>query len=183
MTSIQEDITKIEQNINKIEELHDVSLNSVTTEDQTAKTTRQLEALTADTTQLSNRTKKRIKGNCTDVLPSAPSLFFIAAVLHVASIADSFSHFYVELDIELANLRLASSPEIQIRRTQAASLKEKFLKTLRRYQSAESEARKKYQGRMERQYKIGKAAWSYASGSFREVELVKVDINNNVLYI
>ncbi|KAF9118022.1 Plasma membrane t-SNARE, secretory vesicle fusion [Mortierella sp. 14UC] len=120
VTSIQEDITKIEQNISKIEEMHDVSLNSVTTEDQTAKTTRQLEGLTADTTQLSNRTKKRIK------------------------------------DIELANLRLASSPEIQIRRTQAASLKEKFLKTLRRYQSAESDARKKYQGRMERQYKIVK---------------------------
>ncbi|KAF9956168.1 Plasma membrane t-SNARE, secretory vesicle fusion [Mortierella alpina] len=59
-------------------------------------------------------------------------------------------------DIELANLRLANSPDIQIRRTQAASLKEKFLKTLRRYQSSESEARKKYQGRMERQYKIVK---------------------------
>lgn len=60
------------------------------------------------------------------------------------------------LDIELANLRLANSPDIQIRRTQAASLKEKFLKTLRRYQSSESEARKKYQGRMERQYRIGR---------------------------
>ncbi|KAF9957830.1 Plasma membrane t-SNARE, secretory vesicle fusion [Mortierella alpina] len=59
-------------------------------------------------------------------------------------------------DIELANLRLANSPDIQIRRTQAASLKEKFLKTLRRYQSSESEARKKYQGRMERQYRIVK---------------------------
>lgn len=60
------------------------------------------------------------------------------------------------IDIELANLRLASSPEIQIRRTQAQALKDKFLKTLRRYQSSESEARKKYQGRMERQYRIGK---------------------------
>ncbi|KAI7820444.1 syntaxin-like protein [Gamsiella multidivaricata] len=59
-------------------------------------------------------------------------------------------------DIELANLRLANSSDIQIRRTQAAALKEKFLKTLRRYQSSESEARKKYQGRMERQYKIVK---------------------------
>lgn len=93
-----------------------------------------------------------------------------------------FSHHYVELDIELANLRLANSPEIQIRRTQAASLKEKFLKTLRRYQSAESEARKKYQGRMERQYKIGEAACSYACGSFHEVVLVNVDINNDVFY-
>jgi len=63
VTSIQEDITKIEQNISKIEELHNISLNSVTTEDQTARTTRQLEGITADTTQLSNRTKKRIKGN------------------------------------------------------------------------------------------------------------------------
>ncbi|KAG0212172.1 Plasma membrane t-SNARE, secretory vesicle fusion [Mortierella sp. GBA30] len=118
VTSIQEDITKIEQNISKIEELHDVSLNGVATEEQASRTNRQLEGITADTTQLSNRTKKRIK------------------------------------DIELANLRLANSPDIQIRRTQAASLKEKFLKTLRRYQSSESEARKKYQGRMERQYKI-----------------------------
>ena len=50
---------------------------------------------------------------------------------------------------------MANSPDIQIRRTQAAALKEKFLKTLRRYQASESEARKKYQGRMERQYKIG----------------------------
>ncbi|KAG0045450.1 Plasma membrane t-SNARE, secretory vesicle fusion [Gryganskiella cystojenkinii] len=120
VTSIQEDITRIEQNINKIEELHDVSLNGVATEDQSAHTTRQLESITADTTQLSNRTKKRIK------------------------------------DIELANLRLANSPDIQIRRTQAATLKDKFLKTLRRYQSSESEARKKYQGRMERQYRIVK---------------------------
>ncbi|KAF9080627.1 Plasma membrane t-SNARE, secretory vesicle fusion [Mortierella sp. AD031] len=120
VTSIQEDIAKIEQNISKIEELHDQSLNNVSTEDQIARTTRQLEAITADTTQLSNRTKKRIK------------------------------------DIELANLRLANSSEIQIRRTQAASLKEKFLKTLRRYQASESDSRKKYQGRMERQYKIVK---------------------------
>lgn len=78
-----------------------------------------MEGITADTTQLSNRIKKRIK------------------------------------DIELANLRLANSPDIQLRRTQAASLKDKFLKTLRRYQQSESESRKRYQGRMERQYKIG----------------------------
>ncbi|KAI8357169.1 syntaxin-like protein [Mortierella sp. GBAus27b] len=120
VTSIQDDITKIEQNVSKIEELHDVSLNNVASEEQTVRTTRQLESITADTTQLSNRTKKRIK------------------------------------DIELANLRLANSPDINIRRTQAAQLKEKFLKALRRYQSSESEARKKYQGRMERQYKIVK---------------------------
>lgn len=64
------------------------------------------------------------------------------------------------LDIELANLRLANSPDIHIRKTQAAQLKEKFLKALRRYQSSESDARKKYQGRMERQIKIGKACWT-----------------------
>lgn len=94
-----------------------------------------------------------------------------------------FSHLYVELDIELANLRLANSPEIQIRRTQAGSLKEKFLKTLRRYQSAESEARKKYQGRMERQYKIGKAACPYACWSCREIALANVGINNDGVYM
>ncbi|KAF9920420.1 Plasma membrane t-SNARE, secretory vesicle fusion [Linnemannia zychae] len=120
VTSINEDISKLEQNIIQIEELHDISLNSVSGEDQASRTARQLENITADTIQLSNRLKKKIK------------------------------------DIELANLRLAQSPNIQIRRTQAASLKEKFLKTLRRYQTSESEARKKYQGRMERQYKIVK---------------------------
>ncbi|KAF9273976.1 Plasma membrane t-SNARE, secretory vesicle fusion [Linnemannia elongata] len=120
VTAINEDITKLEQNITQIEELHDISLNSVSSEDQAARTNRQLEGITADTTQLSNRIKRRIK------------------------------------DIELANLRLARSPNIQIRSTQAKSLKDKFLKTLRRYQSSESEARKKYQGRMERQYKIVK---------------------------
>ncbi|ORZ19178.1 t-SNARE [Lobosporangium transversale] len=120
VTSIQNDISRLEQNITQIEELHEISLNSVSTEDQNVRTSRQLEGITADTTQLSNRIKKRIK------------------------------------DIELANLRLASSPDIQIRRTQAAALKEKFLKTLRQYQTAESEARRKYQGRMERQYKIVK---------------------------
>ncbi|KAF9969884.1 Plasma membrane t-SNARE, secretory vesicle fusion [Actinomortierella ambigua] len=120
VTSIQEDITKLEQNITTIEELHEASVNNVSSEEQSARVTRQLEGITADTTQLSNRIKKRIK------------------------------------DIELANLRLANSSDIQIRRTQAAALKEKFLKTLRRYQSAESEARKKYQGRLERQYKIVK---------------------------
>ncbi|KAG0369870.1 t-SNARE [Gamsiella multidivaricata] len=120
VTSIQDDISRLEQNITRIEELHDISLNSVSTEDQAVRTTRQLEGITADTTQLSNRIKKRIK------------------------------------DIELANLRLASSADIQIRRTQAKALKEKFLTTLRRYQTAESEARKKYQNRMERQYKIVK---------------------------
>ncbi|KAG0207002.1 Plasma membrane t-SNARE, secretory vesicle fusion [Mortierella sp. GBA30] len=120
VTSIQDDIAKVEQNITTIEELHDVSLNSVSTEDQAVRNSRQLEQITQDTTQLSNRIKKRIK------------------------------------DIELANLRLRNSPDIQIRNTQAASLKEKFLKTLRRYQTSESEARKKYQGRMERQYKIVK---------------------------
>ncbi|KAK3812718.1 MAG: t-SNARE [Linnemannia elongata] len=120
VTAINEDITKLEQNITQIEELHDISLNSVSSEDQAARTNRQLEGITTDTTQLSNRIKRRIK------------------------------------DIELANLRLAKSPNIQIRSTQAKSLKDKFLKTLRRYQSSESEARKKYQGRMERQYKIVK---------------------------
>ncbi|KAF9373521.1 Plasma membrane t-SNARE, secretory vesicle fusion [Podila verticillata] len=120
VTSIQEDIAKVESNINKIEELHDISLNGVATDDQSSRTNRQLESITADTTQLSNRIKKRIK------------------------------------DIELANLRLANSPDIQLRRTQAASLKDKFLKTLRRYQQSESESRKRYQGRMERQYKIVK---------------------------
>ncbi|KAG0335600.1 Plasma membrane t-SNARE, secretory vesicle fusion [Podila horticola] len=120
VTSIQEDIAKVESNINKIEELHDISLNGVATDDQSSRTNRQLEGITADTTQLSNRIKKRIK------------------------------------DIELANLRLANSPDIQLRRTQAASLKDKFLKTLRRYQQSESESRKRYQGRMERQYKIVK---------------------------
>ncbi|KAG0050839.1 Plasma membrane t-SNARE, secretory vesicle fusion [Gryganskiella cystojenkinii] len=120
VTSIQDDIGRVEQNITQIEELHDISLNNVSSEDQTVKVTRQLEALTADTTQLSNRIKKRIK------------------------------------DIELANLRQRTSPDIQIRNTQAAALKEKFLQTLRRFQLSESEARKKYQGRMERQYKIVK---------------------------
>lgn len=86
MTSIQEDITKIEQNINKIEELHDVSLNSVTTEDQTARTTRQLEALTADTTQLSNRTKKRIKGtDNTDFCSSFITVLFAGSEITIAN--------------------------------------------------------------------------------------------------
>lgn len=58
------------------------------------------------------------------------------------------------LDIELANLRSRNSPDIQIRNTQAASLKERFLQTLRRYQQSESSARQQYQGRMARQYKI-----------------------------
>ncbi|KAG0298777.1 Plasma membrane t-SNARE, secretory vesicle fusion [Dissophora globulifera] len=118
VSSIQDDIAKIEQNINKIENLHNQSLNGVSSDEQNSRNNMELERATSDTTALSNRTKKRIK------------------------------------DIELQNLRLANSPEIQIRRTQAASLKEKFLKTLRRYQSAESEARRNYQGRMERQYKI-----------------------------
>lgn len=61
----------------------------------------------------------------------------------------------VLLDIELANLRRGNTPDDQIRRTQAVTLKEKFLGTLRRYQTSESEARRKYQARMERQYKIG----------------------------
>ncbi|KAF9901413.1 Plasma membrane t-SNARE, secretory vesicle fusion [Linnemannia zychae] len=120
VTSITEDITKLEQNITQIEELHDISLNSVSSEEHAARTNRQLESITSDTTQLSNRIKKRIK------------------------------------DIEIANLRLSKSPNIQIRTTQAKSLKEKFLYTLRRYQTSESEARRKYQGRMERQYKIVK---------------------------
>lgn len=59
-------------------------------------------------------------------------------------------------DIEVANLRLGNAPDDQIRRTQAATLKEKFLNTLRQYQTSESEARRKYQARMERQYKIVK---------------------------
>lgn len=73
------------------------------------------------------------------------------------------------VDIELANLRLARSPNIQIRSTQAKSLKDKFLKTLRRYQSSESEARKKYQGRMERQYKIGESLRVFRSIAFVRV--------------
>ncbi|KAF9102185.1 Plasma membrane t-SNARE, secretory vesicle fusion [Mortierella sp. AM989] len=120
VTSIQDDIAKLEQNITKIEELHEVSVNSVSTEEQAVRANRQLEEITSDTSQLSNRIKKRIK------------------------------------DIELANLGLGNSPDIQIRRTQAVTLKDKFLTSLRRYQTAESEARKKYQGRMERQIKIVK---------------------------
>ncbi|KAF9435433.1 Plasma membrane t-SNARE, secretory vesicle fusion [Entomortierella beljakovae] len=118
VTSIQDDISKLEQNITKIEDLREASLNTVSTEEQALISSRQLESITEDTSQLSNRIKKRVK------------------------------------DIELANLRLGTSPNIQIRRTQAATLKDKFVTTLRRYQSAESEARKKYQVRMERQYKI-----------------------------
>ncbi|KAF9365719.1 Plasma membrane t-SNARE, secretory vesicle fusion [Mortierella sp. NVP85] len=57
-------------------------------------------------------------------------------------------------DIERANLRLANSPDIQIRRTQAASLKERFMKVLQQYQVMESGARKNHRDRMERQYKI-----------------------------
>lgn len=120
VTSIQEEIAKVNQNIDRLEQLHDQSVNGVATEEQASHLSRQLEGITADTTQLSNRIKKRIK------------------------------------DIELANLRRSNSADIELRRTQAATLKEKFLSTLRRYQNAESEARKKYQGRMERQYKIVK---------------------------
>ncbi|KAF9977738.1 Plasma membrane t-SNARE, secretory vesicle fusion, partial [Modicella reniformis] len=120
VTFIQEDISRLEQNITQIEQLHDLSVNTVSTEDYAVRISHQLEAITTDTTQLSNRIKKRIK------------------------------------DVELANLRLPNSPDIQIRRTQAATLKDKFLNTLRRYQTSESEARRKYQGRMERQYRIVK---------------------------
>jgi t-SNARE complex subunit (syntaxin) len=52
----------LEQNITQIEELHDISLNSVSSEEHATRTNRQLESITADTTQLSNRIKKRIKG-------------------------------------------------------------------------------------------------------------------------
>lgn len=65
MTSIQDDIARVQQNITRIEELHNISLNNVSTEDQTAQVARQLEGITADTTQLSNRIKKRIKGDNT----------------------------------------------------------------------------------------------------------------------
>lgn len=120
VTSIQNDIAIVERNISQIEELHNISLNTVSSEDQAVHTTRQLDQITQDTTQLSNRIKKRIK------------------------------------DIELANLRLRNSPDIQIRNTQANTLKEKFMNTLRRFQSSESEARKRYKDRMERQIKIVK---------------------------
>ncbi|KAF9948739.1 Plasma membrane t-SNARE, secretory vesicle fusion [Mortierella alpina] len=120
VTSIQSDIAIVERNISQIEELHNISLNSVTSEDQAVHITRQLDQITQDTTQLSNRIKKRIK------------------------------------DIELANLRLRNSPDIQIRNTQAGTLKEKFMNTLCRFQSSESEARKRYKERMERQIKIVK---------------------------
>ncbi|KAF9982319.1 Plasma membrane t-SNARE, secretory vesicle fusion [Mortierella antarctica] len=120
VTSIQNDIAIVERNISQIEELHNISLNSVSSEEQTVHITRQLDQITQDTTQLSNRIKKRIK------------------------------------DIELANLRQRNSPDIQIRNTQAGTLKEKFMNTLRRFQSSESEARKKYKERMERQIKIVK---------------------------
>ncbi|KAF9279359.1 Plasma membrane t-SNARE, secretory vesicle fusion [Mortierella alpina] len=120
VTSIQNDIAIVERNITQIEELHNISLNSVSSEDQAVHITRQLDQITQDTTQLSNRIKKRIK------------------------------------DIELANLRLRNSPDIQIRNTQAGTLKEKFMNTLRRFQSSESEARKRYKERMERQIKIVK---------------------------
>ncbi|KAG0310011.1 hypothetical protein BGZ99_000720 [Dissophora globulifera] len=60
VAAIQNDITSLEQNITQIEELHDVSLNSVSSEDHTVQ--RKLEQVTADTTQLSNRIKKSIKG-------------------------------------------------------------------------------------------------------------------------
>ncbi|KAF9207181.1 Plasma membrane t-SNARE, secretory vesicle fusion [Haplosporangium sp. Z 27] len=118
VTSIQEEMIKLEQNINQIEELHEASLNTVLNEDQAARSSHQLEGITTDTYLLSNKIKNRIK------------------------------------DIELANLRLGDSPDIHIRKTQAATLRDKFLTTLRRYQATESEARKKYQGRMERQYRI-----------------------------
>ncbi|KAG0360175.1 Plasma membrane t-SNARE, secretory vesicle fusion [Podila minutissima] len=120
VTSIQEEIARVNQNIDRIEQLHDQSVNAVASEEQASHLARQLEGITADTTQLSNRIKKRIK------------------------------------DIELTNLRNPNSADIELRRTQAATLKQKFLTTLRRFQNAESEARKKYQGRMERQYKIVK---------------------------
>ncbi|KAG0018386.1 Plasma membrane t-SNARE, secretory vesicle fusion [Podila clonocystis] len=120
VTSIQEEIARVNQNIDRIEQLHDQSVNGVASEEQASHLARQLEGITADTTQLSNRIKKRIK------------------------------------DIELTNLRQPNSADIELRRTQAATLKQKFLTTLRRFQNAESEARKKYQGRMERQYKIVK---------------------------
>jgi len=54
---------------------------------------------------------------------------------------------------------LANSPDIQIRRTQAASLKEKFMKVLQEFQLVESNARKNQRDRMERQYRIGRAYW------------------------
>lgn len=57
--------------------------------------------------------------------------------------------------MELANLRLGNAPDIHIRTTQAAKLKNQFLTELRRYQSVESEASKAYKARMERQYRIG----------------------------
>jgi len=65
VTSIQDDIARVQQNITRIEELHNISLNNVSTEDQSAQLSRQLEGITADTTQLSNRIKKRIKGDNT----------------------------------------------------------------------------------------------------------------------
>ncbi|KAF9581126.1 Plasma membrane t-SNARE, secretory vesicle fusion, partial [Lunasporangiospora selenospora] len=118
VTSIQDDIGRLEQNITQVNHLHEMSLNSVSTEDQTSRIARQLDNITADTTQLSNRIKKRIK------------------------------------DIQVANLRLKGSADAQIRNTQASTLKEKFLNTLRRYQTVENDARQKYKARMERQYKI-----------------------------
>ncbi|KAF9962730.1 Plasma membrane t-SNARE, secretory vesicle fusion [Mortierella alpina] len=150
VTSIQNDIAIVERNITQIEELHNISLNSVSSEDQAVHITRQLDQITQDTTQLSNRIKKRIKGRvgCTSNEDMATALSNRLEMLIPAE--------FCILDIELANLRLRNSPDIQIRNTQAGTLKEKFMNTLRRFQSSESEARKRYKERMERQIKIVK---------------------------
>jgi len=84
-------------------------------------------------------------------------------------------------DIELANLRHRNSLDIQIRNTQAATLKEKFVQTLRRFQSSESEARKKYKGRLERQYKIGKVFWRVTAKV--DMHSMKHESNPQTLFI
>ncbi|KAI9596814.1 t-SNARE [Syncephalis fuscata] len=57
--------------------------------------------------------------------------------------------------IEIANQKVpSSSGDLQIRKSQCAQLKRKFLDAVQRYQQVEQQFRQKYRERMERQYRI-----------------------------
>ncbi|KAL1923308.1 uncharacterized protein VTP21DRAFT_8288 [Calcarisporiella thermophila] len=56
--------------------------------------------------------------------------------------------------IELENAKLKNSGDVQIRKTQHAALKKRFMETIQRFQEIERQNQNKYKQRIERQYRI-----------------------------
>ncbi|CEP08226.1 hypothetical protein [Parasitella parasitica] len=136
------DIDAINNRVDQIGNLHNNALASFN-EQQSKQTAIELEKIKAETQQKNTMIKNQIQGRW-------------QCFVYMGEVFKMHISPGTIVELENSNGRLANTPDAQMRRSQTAALKKRFLDTIQRYQDVERNYQLKYRQRIERQIRIVK---------------------------